>query len=247
MSSQLPPSSTIRSSPLSPGSPPFTSHPAKNSPLFGKARSPQTPLSPPLMSVSTQSHASNNFSNSQSSPATQTTTSHGQPLSSPPSSTPMSAQPSQQPTVSTTNSFPTPASSVSGHLMSATAPDDIDVMDRSGGDQALQTQELDYKSSTYRANDFMDTDQPEHRRTDHDRQNRNATSPAVKDENTMDTDQRLKSSVNLNLESLQNDIGSAFHLCKKRKIFSILSLPYPPFISPIYGMQSCQVLHTPCT
>jgi hypothetical protein len=136
----------------------------------------------------------------------------------------MSTQPSQQATLITTNSFPTPASSVSGHLMSATAPDDNEGMDKSGGDHTSHVYESDYKSSSYHTNDAMDTDQLEYRRTDHDRQDQNASSLAVKNEDTMDTDQKLKSSVNLSLETLQTDVGSPFHLCKNGKMLFIPSL-----------------------
>src|ERR1700712_3681788 len=109
-------------------SPPSPSSPAAGSlkenhrlPIFSE-HIPQTPTSPPLMSVSDQSHAAD-FTTSHTSPNQATV----QPSnSSPPSSAPMSTQVSQQPTMSTTNSFPTPASSVSGQPFNATAAEDTE-------------------------------------------------------------------------------------------------------------------------
>ncbi|KAL1988295.1 hypothetical protein VTN96DRAFT_270 [Rasamsonia emersonii] len=170
------------------------------------------------MSVGAQSYASN-FANSQTSPSH--TTSQGQPLSSPPSSTPMSTQLSQPPTVSTTNSFPTPASSVSGHLVSATSADDLDSADKSSSGWRHSGASMNATNTA----DPMDLGQSEHRRSDHDRQWPGADSgstnmegrPMVHDEDMMDVDQKAGASTNRgdpSIESLQQDIGTAFHLCK---------------------------------
>ncbi|KAL1962828.1 hypothetical protein VTN77DRAFT_9103 [Rasamsonia byssochlamydoides] len=213
MSHPVPPSSS-RAGPPSPSTPPVESLKANPSPPSSTAYNPQTPTSPPLMSVGAQSYASN-FANSQTSPSQ--TTSQGQPLSSPPSSTPMSTQLSQPQTVSTINSFPTPASSVSGHLASATSADDLDGADKSSSGWA---RERHSGASMNATKDAMDLGQSEHRRSDHDRQWSGATNMEgrpIQDEDMMDVDHKADTSVNRgdpSLESLQQDIGTAFHLCK---------------------------------
>lgn len=174
---------------------------------------PQTPTSPPLMSVSDQSHVSN-FASTQASP--NQAIPHPN-TSSPPSSTPMSTQVSQQPTMSTTNSFPTPASSVSGQLNATSAEDP------------------DHKSFSPRMQDSKNMEEQqvtEHTRTDHDRQPPTnetgasvrdfATDPGqqVTDTDAMDVDKDSAprfDARSLGLDSLQTDFTSAFHLCKSCK------------------------------
>ncbi|KAH8697452.1 Rox3 mediator complex subunit-domain-containing protein [Talaromyces proteolyticus] len=169
--------------------------------------SPQTPTSPPLMSVGAQSYAAN-LANPHTSSSH--TTSNGQPLSSPPSSTPMSTQTSQQPTVSSTNSFPTPASSVSGHHRNATPADDADSADK------LWPQDSQHSNA-----DNMDVDRSEHRRSDHDRDRLPGTTelgglPVSTDADLMDIDSKADRSISHDpsLDALQQDIGTAFHLFK---------------------------------
>ncbi|EDN02927.1 predicted protein [Histoplasma mississippiense (nom. inval.)] len=63
--------------------------------------------------------------------------------------------------------------------------------------------------------DLMDIDTSDHRRTDHDRQNRGLDQSFGG--NTMDLDYKATSSTQeeeLSLAALQQDIGTAFHLCK---------------------------------
>ncbi|RAL01046.1 uncharacterized protein BO80DRAFT_425026 [Aspergillus ibericus CBS 121593] len=176
-------------------------------------RFPQTPTSPPLMSVSAQNYATHLVS-SQSSPNQATP----QPanLSSPPSSAPMSTQASQQPTVGTANSFPTPASSVSGHMPGATSLDESENADKPMGPGSGDT------GSTSATMNAAAMQQAEHRRTDHDRQPGGAE-VGVRDfavsggGDAMEIDSEEPASSNRSgpsLESLQKDFTSAFHLCK---------------------------------
>lgn len=252
MSHSVPPSSS-RQRPLSPSSPPVESLKANPSPPSSTAYNPQTPTSPPLMSVGAQSYASN-FANPQTSPSH--TTSQGQPLSSPPSSTPMSTQLSQPPTVSTTNSFPTPASSVSGHLASATSADDQDSTDKSSSGWARVRHSGESGCATSTA-DAMDIGQSEHRRSDHDRQWPGAHSgepadsatnmegrPIVQDEDMMDVDEKAgipANSGNPSLESLQQDVGTAFHLCKTCKTLP-LEKKYDPFLLRSFALLAPDVV-----
>lgn len=184
---------------------------------------PQTPTSPPLMSVSDQSHA-DNFTSSHTSPNQATV----QPpnISSPPSSAPMSTQVSQQPTMSTTNSFPTPASSVSGHLMNATSADDTD-----HGAKSFNRGTQDSAENSAAGPDHQLT---QHRPSEHDRgsvqtdgTNGFATGQGVhsKDPDAMDVDAKpaSRTDLDLTLDSLQKELTSAFHLCKRCKIPQIES------------------------
>lgn len=190
------------------------------SPGISTTAFPQSPISPPLMSVGAQNYASN-FAHSHTSPS-HPTTSNGQPLSSPTSSTPMSTQNSQQPTVSVATSFPTPASSVSGQLRNTTPADESESADKSWGTGVMQTSHvsgnMDYDSQHDRSG---------HKRTDHDRQtstnhsiDRNGQ-PAGVDVEMMDLDPKPEDLINrdLSLDALQQDVGTAFHLCKSGKAF----------------------------
>ncbi|KAJ5899015.1 hypothetical protein N7495_003759 [Penicillium taxi] len=202
---------TFRAGPPSPPSP--SAWPLKESHtlLISSDHFPQTPQSPPLMSVSDPSHVSN-FASSQASPNQATTQPN---TSSPPSSTPMSTQVSQQPTMSTTNSFPTPASSVSGHLAHATFTEDNDQKYFTAGNQGP----------------IKIVEDQEHRRTDHNRQTDSAdgTNNSIgqdqlaTDEDAMDVDNETAarpSSRDLGLDCLQDKLTSAFHLCKSLPIVS---------------------------
>ncbi|EEH17805.1 hypothetical protein PABG_00368 [Paracoccidioides brasiliensis Pb03] len=196
--------------PLSPSSPPTDR--AKSHQLHQqhhpKDQTPHTPTSPPLMSASAQNYASS-FSTTETSPAQTQSTS----LSSPPSSVAMSTQVSQQPTVTSTTSFPTPASSVYGHFATNSTMDDPE----SNSKNATADSQKDGRPSTgeKRGLDFIDIDQPGHRRTDHDRQKSSLHENS--DENEMDLDYRVASTSQeerLALSALQQDIGTAFHICK---------------------------------
>ena len=203
-----------------PAGPPSPSSPAagllkENRQLFiSSDHIPQTPTSPPLMSVSDQSHVSN-FTSSHTSPNQATTQQPN--TSSPPSSTPMSTQVSQQPTLSTTNSFPTPASSVNAAL----------------------TEDADHKSFSPRMQEptrntdgLFNQQSADHRRSDHDRQPLATGAEAeirdfatgqgqqTTDGDAMDLDKEPVSGLrnpNLGLDSLQKDFTSAFHVCKSCK------------------------------
>lgn len=212
-------STSFRAGPPSPFSPAAESLKENRQLPVSSDHIPQTPTSPPLMSVSDQCHVSPSTSN-QALPNQATT----QPpnTSSPPSSTPMSTQLSQQPTVSATNSFPTPASSVSGHPTNATSTEDTDHKISSTGMQDA-TKHTEEKTDQYPA---------QHLRTEHDRQSLATTSePGVQslatetgqglpDVDAMDLDKEPISRAEnrgLGLDSLQKDFTSTFHLCKSCK------------------------------
>jgi hypothetical protein len=193
--STVSPSVSFRAGPLSPTSPPLETskpnhqhhpHTQPNHPT------PQTPTSPPLMSVSAQNYASS-FT-SQSSPGQ--TAAQSAPLSSPPSSVPMSTQVSQQPTLATTNSFPTPASSVSGQHSNALSIDDTEGIGKSAHHRQSDP-ERPTASDGNTGPDAMDIEQSTYTRTDHDRHGDD-----------------------FSFESLQRDMGAAFHLCKTCKVSS---------------------------
>ncbi|KAL4875829.1 hypothetical protein BJY04DRAFT_211047 [Aspergillus karnatakaensis] len=207
-------SSAFRTGPPSPSSPaPFSSLKDSIQPHPSPHHTPQTPTSPPLMSVSAPNNASD-FASLQALPSQATSQSAS--LSSPPSSAPMSTQTSQQPTAGVTNSFPTPASSV-----------DPDHLDKSftGG-----VSEAGLSSTTGAA----PVQQADHRRTDHDRHTEQLhTGTGVRDFAGMDNSTRLsrgdameldtETSTHTNsnwpsLESLQKDFSSAFHLCKSSHV-----------------------------
>lgn len=213
------PSTSFPAGPLSPSSPAAGPLKENRQLLVSSDHIPQTPTSPPLMSVIDPSHVSN-FTSSHTSPNQATF----QPpnTSSPPSSTPMSAQASQ-PTMSTTNSFPTPASSVSGHLTNTTSVEDAEHQPSRAGMQESK-----------RASEGADDQQPsKYRRTDHDRQpsvpgpetgirdfaseRDSRTTAADAGADAMDVDTEPVALRNLGLDSLQKDFTSAFHLCKSCK------------------------------
>ena len=120
--------------------------------------------------------------------------------------------------MSTTNSFPTPASSVSGHPANAMSTEETD---HSNKFSAVGMQDSTGTTSQQAT---------EHRRTDHDRQPE-ATNPAtgIRDFATgpnqgatevdaMDVDKESASRPLIpGLDSLQKNFTSAFHLCKSCK------------------------------
>ncbi|EEQ88847.1 hypothetical protein RJZ56_007741 [Blastomyces dermatitidis] len=211
MSHAPPPSSVHPGPPSSPSSP--AADRTKPHQLYQqnhpKDQTPHTPTSPPLMSVSAQNYASS-FSTTRTSPAQ--TFQFGS-LSSPPSSVAMSTQVSQQPTVTSTTSFPTPASSAGGNFVNNLTIDEAEGIAKNGTTDSRK----DGESYTGKevGLDVMDIDTSEHRRTDHDRQKRGADK--IPDDNTMDLDHRAASSTQeeeLKLSALRQNIGTAFHLCK---------------------------------
>ncbi|PGH10052.1 hypothetical protein GX51_00319 [Blastomyces parvus] len=210
MSHAPPPSSVHAGPPASPSSPAVDR--AKPHQLYQpnhpKDQTPHTPTSPPLMSVSAQNYASS-FSTTGTSPAQ---TFQPASLSSPPSSVAMSTQVSQQPTVTSTTSFPTPASSAGGHFTSNQTMDDAEGISKNGATDEQKDGELCTGKEV--GLDVMDIDTSEHRRTDHDRQK--CDIGTIPDGNTMDLDRAVSSTQEekLNLKALRQDIGTAFHLCK---------------------------------
>lgn len=163
---------------FSPASPPY--HLAKTAdvtkaPVF----QPHTPTSPPHMSSSTQ------INGTASSTATQRSE------TSPPSSAAMSSQISQHPINTTTNTLPTPASSVAGGASFATK--DIE------GD-ARMTDELLSASLTI-GDDILMSDSDLQRHTNHNRQ-----------------DDGSLASASVGYQRLNVDLGSLFKLCENRKV-----------------------------
>ncbi|GIJ81819.1 hypothetical protein Asppvi_000322 [Aspergillus pseudoviridinutans] len=173
------------------------------------------------MSVSASNYATNIAS---SQPPSQATSQPAN-LSSPPSSAPMSTQTSQQPTLGATNSFPTPASSVSGHFMGPTS-----VEDSEHAGTSFEHMQTDSGATTASGLPSSSTQQSEHRRTDHDRELEGPTqgidvrdfaSHTRSDTDAMDVDKDGNASSKsdaLSLESLQQDFSSTFHLCKSSHI-----------------------------
>ncbi|KAJ5779538.1 hypothetical protein N7457_007258 [Penicillium paradoxum] len=211
-------STSFQTTPPSPSSPAAGSLKENHRVAISTDHIPQTPTSPPLMSVSDQSHA-DNFTSSHTSPNQATV----QPpnISSPPSSAPMSTQVSQQPAMSTTNSFPTPASSVSEHPANATSAEDMDLEGKSFN---METQDSAKNSGVGPAQQST-----QHRPTDHDRQSSQtdntdgfATGQAQNsaDHDAMDVDTKplRRPDVTFSLDSLQKELTSAFHLCKSAPI-----------------------------
>ncbi|KAL4910698.1 hypothetical protein BDW74DRAFT_141678 [Aspergillus multicolor] len=199
----------------SPSSPaPFNSFKDSTNLTIPPEQIPQTPTSPPLMSVSAPNDASNLANVQASSQAPSQPAS----LSTSPSSVPMTTQSSQQPTSSVTNSFPTPASSVD--------PDHMDKLFGAGFSEAGVPNTNSASAAP--------AQQSEHRCTDHNRdfasaqggtgvrdfaQMSGSTQPPQGD--AMDVDTETPAQTNSNwpsLGSLQKDFSSAFHLCKSSHI-----------------------------
>lgn len=178
-----------------------------------KDQIPHTPTSPPLMSVSAQNYASS-FSTTQTSPPK---TLQIASLPPSPSSVPMCSQISQQPTVTSTTSLSTPASSAGGLFTSNhTMREAEDISNNVTTDPRKDGESYVGKGIGL---DLMDIDTSDHRRTDHDRQNRGLDQSFGG--NTMDLDYKATSSTQeeeLSLAALQQDIGTAFHLCKSCKV-----------------------------
>lgn len=217
-------SASFRAGPPSPSSPASGSLKENHPPYISSEHFPQTPTSPPLMSVSASNYATNITS---SQPPSQATSQPAN-LSSPPSSAPMSTQTSQQPTLGPTNSFPTPASSVSGHFMGPTS-----VEDSEHAGTSFEHVQADSGATTATGLHASSTQRSEHRRTDHDRELEGPTPgidvrdfagmdvPLTRDDaDAMDVDKDVNASAKsdgLSLESLQQDFSSTFHLCKSCK------------------------------
>ena len=198
--------------PPSPSSPAAGFQKETHSPFVPSDQIPQTPTSP-LMSVSTQNYASN-FTSSQPSPRQAPSQSAN--FSSPPSSAPMSTQVSQQPPVSTANSFPTPASSVSGHFAASTSAEDLENMDKSTGNM---NQEREATSGQIVEAPSTHPVEHEHRWTDHDRHLGDSGTESKDTSQLVDIDMSTSAPPFKDpAEDLQGkDFTSAFHLCKRRK------------------------------
>ncbi|PKY07293.1 rox3 family protein [Aspergillus campestris IBT 28561] len=190
---------SLRAGPPSPSSPAAGSLKEIQPSIPVSDQIPQTPTSPPLMSVSAQNYASN-FTSSQASPNQQTTSQPAN-VSSPPSSAPMSTQPSQQPVVGPPQSFPTPASSVSGQFPGPSSADDADHAEKSVASAMPDAAALTDASTPHADN----------RRTDHERQ---LGGPG--DAMDIDTDTALGRISSL--DSLQKEFSSAYHLCKSSHV-----------------------------
>ncbi|KAF9883165.1 hypothetical protein FE257_004050, partial [Aspergillus nanangensis] len=130
----------------------------------------------------------------------------------------MSTQPSQQPAVGMTNSFPTPASSVSGHFVGATSTEDAENMDNKPLGSGAETISVAAPPST-------SAHQTEHRSTNHDRQPGGLDAESgIRDfanvsshGDAMDIDQDTtvtSSNHQSSLDSLQKEFSSPFLLCK---------------------------------
>ncbi|EPS33624.1 hypothetical protein PDE_08586 [Penicillium oxalicum 114-2] len=212
------PAITFPAGPLSPPSPAAGSSAppeSKHLPPFLDP-TPQTPTSPPLMSVSDSNNGSN-FTSSQA-PSNQATIHHNSAhTSSPPSSAPLSTQASQPPTLSATNSFPTPASSVSGHQAHANSSEGTDLKAPQTGTQAILST-MDNGAQLQTA---------DHTRLDHARPPASTSFAATglhgvaaegnSDPDAMDVDTEPVSrddARDLGLDSLQKNFHSAYHLCK---------------------------------
>lgn len=218
-------SASFPAGPLSPSSP--AAGPLKESRQLPVSSDhiPQTPTSPPLMSVSDQNHVTN-ITSTHTSPDQATVRPPN--TSSPPSSTPMSTQVSQQPTMSTTNSFPTPASSVGGNPANAPSIEETEHKPFASGMQGSAAT-MEGPASQQAA---------EYRRTDHDRQP-SATSAEIGardfateqgqafDPDAMDIDSEPAALRNPGLDSLQKELTSAFQLCKSCKNSPIAALTLP--------------------
>jgi hypothetical protein len=132
----------------------------------------------------------------------------------------MSAQASQQPAVGMTASFPTPASSVTGHVAGATSMDDSESTDNKplGSDAGAASMAPTDPSLR----------QIEHRPTNHDRPlggldtdtgTSVAKAPAYDGAMDIDQDTATTSQHQSSLDSLQKEFSSPFHLCKNCKSF----------------------------
>lgn len=128
--------------------------------------------------------------------------------------------------MSVTTSFPTPASSVSGHPRNTTPADDSEVTDKFWG-QGLQN------SHGPSNPDSGKMDQSGYSRTDHDRHKL----PEIlsTDVDMMDVDSKDNSTIrDSSLDALQQDIGTAFHLCKS---VPTITGPDPSFdLISLYGL-----------
>lgn len=167
-----------------------------------------------------QQHQQHHVANTAAAAATATSSSAS--LSSPPSSFAMSAQNSQQQNATSTNSFPTPASSVSGRFLSA-GLEDGDGVARPGG---VGFEGLKRKRESG-GPDMMDLDAPI-RNDDGDggdnggdgvSRHGTSTDQQVKDGGSaMDVDPKETAfTTEPGLASLQEDAGQAFHVCKTCK------------------------------
>lgn len=207
------PSCSLSSSDLFPIAPPTPYSPSEQTYCLYQfkfpqdPRGPQTPESPPLMSVSAQSHASH-FTSAQLSPAQ--TASQSVPLSSPAPSIEMSRQPSAQTTLAT-SAFPTPASSVSDKGSSFNTMDESGDSHRNISDSQTQNPLAGGKTDQME----LDPSVPTHGKSNHDWQE---ASGSKENEMGVDQTEALSTSSKLDPQSLNPEIGKAFHLGRSCKI-----------------------------
>lgn len=128
--------------------------------------------------------------------------------------------------MSTTNSFPTPASSVGGHTVNVTSIEEAEHKPSTSGMQG---------SAGLMEEGPVSRQAAEYRRTDHDRQpparsaevgTRDFASEQghAMDPDAMDIDSEPPALRNLDLDTLQKELTSAFHLSKSCKKSPIATL-----------------------
>lgn len=204
----LTPSLSSRAHPISPVSSPevLKANPSPPSTVYN----PNTPNSPPLMSVGTPSHASN-LATSQTS--TGYVPSSGDSVPSPPSST----QLSRQTALTSNESFSTLANGVDPNATSMNGQDNV----KNGLKPMMQGSYSDSIGLGI-ANASEGGKGHQFARTDHDRQGPNDGMSNLDGgpvSNRDATDAAMNNSVHgdPSIDALQRDIGSAFHLCKTSK------------------------------
>ncbi|EKV07411.1 hypothetical protein PDIG_72720 [Penicillium digitatum PHI26] len=152
----------------------------------------------------------------------------------------MSTQVSQQPTMSATNQFPTPASSFSGNLANPTSED---------VDQGRISFSMRIQDSAENSGARPSRQPTQHRPSSHDRQplqtdsttdfatgqGQHSTDPDAMEVDTEPT-RRADTTLSLDLDSLQKELTSAFHLCKSSPI---VTGPDPSLdLVSLYGLGS---------
>jgi hypothetical protein len=197
--------------PLSPSSPPDTGVKERSKSHLIEIE-PQSPTSPPLMSVATKSYASP-FTDTQASSDAATS----QQSFSPPTSTNMSTQDHQHSAITDPTAFTTPPSSIGGVSQIQTSED--------RDQHRSKRQKID--SEEARKGDNVDTEESPYP-SNHDRQLLSDASQLAQSGETTDSSndrftaegglkESKLASDEMSLESLQKDMGDAFLLCKSSK------------------------------
>ena len=207
--------------PLSPPSPPDTGV-KERSKTIPSANAPQSPASPPLMSVATKSYASS-FPQPPSDAAT------SQQSFSPPSTTADSTKEHRPSMMADSMSFPTPASSVNG-LSRAPTVEDQDQhrskrqkmeSDATGVEDKMDTDQQSGPSSSGLQNPIVETQQSQGTLNSDGTGVDLATNPTSQESRLASDD--------VSLEQLQKDMSDAFLLCRSSKTL-IPSLCYTSFL-----------------